>query len=31
MGYSVTLGFFFAILILGVVVIQKKYIEQGED
>ena len=28
MGYSVTLGFFFAMLILLVVVIQKKYIEQ---
>ncbi|MDX5583304.1 MAG: sugar ABC transporter permease [Aureibaculum sp.] len=31
MGYSVTLGFFFAMLILGVVVIQKKYLERGED
>jgi multiple sugar transport system permease protein len=31
MGYSVTLGFFFAMLILGVVVIQKRYIEQGND
>jgi len=31
MGYSVTLGFFFAMLILAVVVIQKKYLERAED
>lgn len=31
MGYSVTLGFFFAVLILAVVAIQKKYIERAED
>lgn len=31
MGYSVTLGFFFAMLILIVVAIQKKYIERGSD
>lgn len=28
MGYSATLGFFFALLILGVVAIQKRYVEQ---
>ena len=31
MGYSATLGFMFAILILAVVVIQKKFIEKGEN
>ena len=30
MGYSATLGFFFALLILGVVAIQKRYVEQEE-
>ena len=30
MGYSATLGFFFALLILMVIVIQKKYIETSE-
>jgi len=29
MGYSATLGFFFAFIILAVVVIQKKFIEKG--
>ncbi|WP_229311029.1 carbohydrate ABC transporter permease [Larkinella soli] len=28
MGYSATLGFFFALLILGVVMLQRRYIEQ---
>ena len=28
MGYAATLGLFFALLILGVVAIQKKYIER---
>jgi len=31
MGYSATLGFFFAFIILLVVVIQKKFIEKGES
>ena len=31
MGYSTTLGFFFAMLILMVVAVQKKFIEQGEN
>ena len=31
MGYSATLGFFFALLILGVVAIQKRYVEQEND
>ncbi|GAB5552068.1 MAG: sugar ABC transporter permease [Saprospiraceae bacterium] len=31
MGYSATLGFFFAFLILAVVAIQKRYVEQNED
>jgi len=31
MGYSATLGFFFAFIILAVVVIQKRYIEKGES
>jgi len=31
MGYSATLGFMFAILILAVVVIQKKFIEKGKN
>lgn len=30
MGYSATLGFFFAFIILAVVVIQKKFIEKGD-
>jgi ABC-type sugar transport system permease subunit len=30
MGYSATLGFFFALMILGVVALQKKYIERKE-
>jgi multiple sugar transport system permease protein len=30
MGYSATLGFFFAFLILSVVIIQKKYIETND-
>lgn len=31
MGYSATLGFFFAFLILVVVAIQKRYVEQTDD
>jgi len=31
MGYSATLGFFFAFIILLVVVIQKRFIEKGES
>lgn len=31
MGYSATLGFFFAFLILAVVGIQKRYVEQNDD
>ena len=31
MGYSATLGFFFAFIILAVVVIQKRFIEKGES
>ena len=31
MGYSATLGFFFAFIILMVVVIQKRFIEKGES
>jgi ABC-type sugar transport system permease subunit len=31
MGYSATLGFFFAFLILAVVAIQKRYVEQTDD
>lgn len=31
MGYSATLGFFFAFLILAVVAIQKRYVEQNDD
>jgi hypothetical protein len=30
MGYSATLGLFFAILILSVVAIQKKFIERDK-
>jgi ABC-type sugar transport system permease subunit len=30
MGYSATLGFFFALLILSVIIIQKKYIETND-
>jgi len=31
MGYSATLGFFFAFIILAVVMIQKRFIEKGES
>ncbi len=31
MGYSATLGFFFAFIILFVVIIQKRFIEKGES
>lgn len=31
MGYAATLGFFFAFIILAVVVIQKRFIEKGES
>jgi multiple sugar transport system permease protein len=30
MGYSATLGFFYAMLIMSVVVLQKKFIEREE-
>ena len=31
MGYAATLGFFFAFIILAVVVVQKRFIEKGES